>query len=272
MKQLLILLCLVVMLPIGIRAQEDHDIAASFNLNEVVVLPDGMTFEEYLVKQVLENAKPLKKRLQTLRYSVTCKLDKDLDLTQIPHRRTVTFAAKLAGYGQIVKALMEHKVFGITMAEDVLFNNGKITTSNVRMVEMKQKLTEKQVKSFLKHDGMMSANVYDMFYEKVRDKAKELKKKYRKKQETDMKYMGSYTTGGRTIYKVRLDNMQVHIADGCWQIKMLDYTEDRNKMHFEFSEVRPDLFLLTKGNARFYVDRKKWPNGYISMQMAYTYK
>ena len=73
MKQLLILLCLVVMLPIGIRAQEDHDIAASFNLNEVVVLPDGMTFEEYLVKQVLENAKPLKKRLQTLRYSVTCK-------------------------------------------------------------------------------------------------------------------------------------------------------------------------------------------------------
>jgi hypothetical protein len=137
------------MLPIGIRAQEDHDIAASLNLNEVVVLADGMTFEEYLVKQVLENAKPLKKRLQTLRYSVTCKLDKDLDLTQIPHRRTVTFAAKLAGYGQIVKALMEHKVFGITMAEDVLF---------------------------------------------------------------------------------------------------------------------------TKGNARFYVDRKKWPNGYISMQMTYTYQ
>ena len=266
MKRLVILLCLVVMLPIGIRAQEDHDIAASLNLNEVVVLADGMTFEEYLVKQVLENAKPLKKRLQTLRYSVTCKLDKDLDLTQIPHRRTVTFAAKLAGYGQIVKALMEHKVFGITMAEDVLFNKGKITTSNVRMVEMKQELTEKQVKSFLKHDGMMSANVYDMFYEKVRDKAKELKKKYRKKQETDMKYMG-----GRTIYKVRLDNMQVHIADGCWQIKMLDYTEGQNKMHFEFSEVRPGLFLLTKGNARFYVYRKKWPNGYISMQMTYTY-
>ena len=272
MKQLLILLCLVVMLPIGIRAQEDDDIAASFNLNEVVVLPDGMTFEEYLVKQVLENAKPLKKRLQTLRYSVTCKLDKDLDLTQIPHRRTVTFAAKLAGYGQIVKALMEHKVFGITMAEDVLFNKGKITTSNVRMMEMKQKLTEKQVKSFLKRDGMMSANVYDMFYEKVRDKAKELKKKYRKKQETDMKYMGSYTTGGRTIYKVRLDNMQVHIADGCWQIKMLDYTEGQNKMHFEFSEVRPNLFLLSKGNAKLYVDRKKWPNGYISMQMTYTYQ
>ena len=42
-------------------------------------------------------------------------------------------------------------------------------------------LTEKQKASFLKHDGMMSANVYDQFYKKVREKAKELKKKYRKK-------------------------------------------------------------------------------------------
>ena len=266
MNRLVILLCLAVLLPTGVRAQEEDDIAASLNLNEVVVLADGMTFEEYLVKQVLENAKPLKKRLQTLRYSVTCKLDKE------PHRRTMTFAARLAGFGPIVSALMEHKVFGITMAEDVLFHNGKITTSNVRMVEMKQKLTEKQIKAFLKHDGMMSANVFDMFYEKVRDKAKELKKQYRKKQETDMRYMGSYTMGDRTIYKVRLDNMQVHIADGCWQIKMIDYTEGQNKMHFDFSEVRPGLFLLSKGNARFYVDRKKWPNGYISMQMTYTYK
>ena len=67
MKRLILLLCLAALLPTGIRAQEDHDIAASLNLNEVVVLADGMTFEEYLVKQVLENANPLKKRLRTLR-------------------------------------------------------------------------------------------------------------------------------------------------------------------------------------------------------------
>ena len=132
MKRLIILLCLAVLLPTVAKAQDDDDIAASLNLNEVVVLADGMTFEEYLVKQVLDNARPLKKRLQTLRYAVTCKLDKDMDLTRIPHRRTVTFAARLAGFGPIVSALMEHKVFGITMAEDVLFRNGKITTSNVR--------------------------------------------------------------------------------------------------------------------------------------------
>ena len=229
MKQLILFFCFVALVPLGISAQEDHDIVASLNLKEVVILADGQTFEEYLIKQVLDHAKPLKKRVRTLSYSVTCKMEKDMDLTQIPHRRTITFAAKLAGYGQIVKALMEHKEFGITAAEDIL-------------------------------------------YEKVREKAKELKKQYRKNRETDMRYLGSYTSGGRTIFKVSIDNLQVHIVDGCWQIKMMDYIEGQNKVHLEFSEVKPDLFLLSHSNAKLYVDRKKWPNGYISMELAYKYR
>ena len=204
MKQLILFFCLVALVPLGISAQEDHDIVASLNLKEVVILADGQTFEEYLIKQVLDHAQP-------------------------PHRRTITFAAKLAGYGQIVKALMEHKEFGITAAEDIL-------------------------------------------YEKVREKAKELKKQYRKNRETDMRYLGSYTSGGRTIFKVSIDNLQVHIVDGCWQIKMMDYIEGQNKVHLEFSEVKPDLFLLSHSNAKLYVDRKKWPNGYISMELSYKYR
>jgi hypothetical protein len=38
MKRLILLFCLAALLPTGSRAQEDHDIAASLNLNEVVVL------------------------------------------------------------------------------------------------------------------------------------------------------------------------------------------------------------------------------------------
>ena len=78
--------------------------------------------------------------------------------------------------------------------------------------------------------------------------------------------------GGRTIFKVSIDNLQVHIVDGCWQIKMMDYIEGQNKVHLEFSEVKPDLFLLSHSNAKLYVDRKKWPNGYISMELAYKYR
>ncbi len=266
------LMVTVLLATLNVYAQdEDEDIAYSLNLAETVVLADGMTFEEYLLKKVLANAKPLKERVRALRYSVTCQLEKDIDLTTFPHRRTITFAARLAGYGPIVSALREHKHFGITMAEDVLYNNGRITTSNVRMVEMKQELTKKQIASFLKHDGMMSAYVYDQFYKKVREKVKELQKKSKKKKETGMKYVGSYTVGDRTFYIVKLDNMRVHIADGCWQISRIDWQEKQNNMHYEFKEVRPDLFLLSQGTAKFFVDKVKWPKGYISMKMHYTY-
>ena len=158
------------------------------------------------------------------------------------------------------------------MAEDVLFNNGRITTSNVRMVEMKQQLTQKQIAQFLKHDGMMSANVYDKFYKKVREKVKELQKKYKKKKETGMQYVGSYTAGNRTFYVVKLDNMRVHIADGCWQIARISWQEKQNNMQYEFKEIRPDLFLLSHGNAKFFVDKKKWPKGYVSMKLDYAYR
>ena len=97
-----------------------------------------------------------------------------MDLNKFPHRRTITFAARLAGYGPIVSALREHKHFGITVAEDVVFQDGKMTTSKARMVEMKQKLTDKQIASFLKHDWMLSTNMYDKFYKMVRDKVKDL--------------------------------------------------------------------------------------------------
>ena len=267
-----ILVFSVILCSLTVRAQETDAIVRTVQLPETVVLAEGMTLEEYLIKNVLDNAKPLKKRVDELDYSVRCQLEKDIDLKKIPHRRTITFVARLAGYGKIVSALMEHKHFGITMIEDISFRKGKITTSNARMLEMRQPLTQKQIKSFLKHDGMMSANVYDKFYEKVRDKAKDLQKKYRKKQQTGMKCIGTYEADNRKMYIVRLDSMEVHIADGCWQISKLSYNEGQNYMHYDFKEIRPNLYLLTDGQARFYLDKKKWPKGYISMKMYYTYK
>ena len=81
----------VLVLALNVHAQdEDEDVAYSLNLAETVVLADGTTFEEYLLKQVLANAKPLKERVRALRYSVTCQLEKDIDLTTFPHRRTIT--------------------------------------------------------------------------------------------------------------------------------------------------------------------------------------
>lgn len=267
--------CMAILMALTLQpayAQEEDTIDYSLELPETVVLSDGQTFEEYLLRQVLANAKPLKERIETLDYSVTCQLEKDIDLTKFPHRRTITFVARLAGYGQIVSALREHKHFGITMAEDIHFDRGKITTSNVRMLEMKQELTKKQIASFLRHDGMLSANVYDKFYKKVREKVKDLQKLRRKGADTGMKYFGSYTSGNRTIYVVKLENMRVDIADGCWQISRINYEEGQNSMYYEFKELRPDLFLLSHGRAKLFLNKAKWPKGYISMNVEYAYR
>ena len=46
---------LVLFVALNIKAQDDEDISYSINLPETMILADGMTFEEYLVKQVLAN-------------------------------------------------------------------------------------------------------------------------------------------------------------------------------------------------------------------------
>jgi len=139
------------------------------------------------------------------------------------------------------------------------------------MVEMKQELTQKQIDSFLKHDGMMSTNIYDKFYKKVREKVKELQKKRKKGDDTGLRYSGSYTDGKRTYYIVELDKMKVHIADGCWQISRISYVEGQNNMYYECKEIRPNVFLPSHGNAKLFLDKEKWPKGYISMIMKYNY-
>ena len=141
------------------------------------------------------------------------------------------------------------------------------------VVEMKQKLTDKQIASFLKHDWMLSTNMYDKFYKMVRDKAKDLQKMRKKKRDdVDFRYVGSYTSGNRTFYIVKLDNVRVHIADGCWQISRMSYHEGQNDMQYEFKEIKPDLFLLSHGKAKLYIDKEKWPQGFVSLKLDYDYR
>ena len=87
-----------------------------------------------------------------------------------------------------------------------------------------------------------------------------------------MEYVGSYTAGNRTFYIVKLENMRIHIAEGCWQISRISYVEGQNNMSYEFKEIRPNLFLLSRGTAKLFLDKAKWPKGFISMKMGYSYQ
>ena len=61
-------------------------------------------------------------------------------------------------------------------------------------------------------------------------------------------------------------------ADGCWQIARIIYHEGQNDMYYDFKEIRPNLFVLSHGTAKLFLDKKKWPKGYISMKMDYSYR
>lgn len=240
-------------------------------LSEMLVLPKGMTMEEYILRQVNKNIVPLRKRVPHYKVRVTCRMEKDMDLSNMPKRRTVKAAAWLLGYSKILAALVENKYLRLVMAESLTFDNGRIRGSQPKMVEMVPRLKEKQVQAFLKHDGILQANVYDGFYDKVKAKTKEMLKAKRKHDRMDIKYAGSYTLDGRTVYIVKYDNAEIHVVDGCWQILRVRYKEGRNMMYYEFREIRRNVFLPVSGYAEMHLDKESLPRGSVVMSMAYDY-
>ena len=240
-------------------------------LSEMLVLPKGMTMEEYILRQVNKNIVPLRKRVPHYRVKVTCRMEKDMDLSNMPKRRTVKAAAWLLGYSKILEALVENKYLRLVMAESLTFDNGRIRGSQPKMVEMVPRLREKQVQAFLKHDGILQANVYDGFYDKVKAKTKEMLRAKRKHDRMDIKYAGSYVLDGRTVFIVRYDNAEIHVVDGCWQILRVRYKEGRNMMYYEFREIRRNVFLPVSGYAEMHLDKESLPKGSVVMSMAYDY-
>ena len=175
------------------------------------------------------------------------------------------------GYAKILEALVENKYLRLVMAESLTFDNGRIRGSQPKMVEMVPWLREKQVQAFLKHDGILQANVYDGFYDKVKAKTKEMLRAKRKHDRMDIKYAGSYVLDGRTVFIVRYDNAEIHVVDGCWQILRVRYKEGRNMMYYEFREIRRNVFLPVSGYAEMHLDKESLPKGSVVMSMAYDY-
>lgn len=250
--------------PVGMKEE-------AVQLSEMLVLPKGMTMEEYILRQVNKNIVPLKKRVPRYQVKVTCRMEKNMDLTNMPKRRTVKAAAWVLGYSKILSALVENKYLKLVMAENLTFDNGKIRGTQPRMVEMVPRLTDKQVQSFLKHDGILKANVYDGFYEKVKKKTRDMLKAKQKHGRMDIKYAGSYTLNGRTVYIIKYDKAEIHVVDGCWQILRMRYKEGRNMMYYEFREIRRDVFLPVSGYAEMHLDKETFPKGFVVMSMAYDY-
>ena len=169
----------------------------------------------------------------------------------------------LGKYGRLRRTyLMQHR--------PVLYNSMLLNgTLHPHLLEVEQ-TAESQKQQMM--DELLKANVYDGFYDKVKEKTKEMLKAKRKHDRMDIKYAGSYVLDGRTVYIVKYDNAEIHVVDGCWQILRVRYAEGRNMMYYEFREIKRNVFLPVSGYAEMHLDKEKLPKGSVVMSVAYDYK
>lgn len=85
-------------------------------LGELVVLPGGISMEEYILQQVSTRAIALKVRITGFDAQVCFRLEKDIDLSHMPKRRTIRLAAWMMGYARIVDALVQNRYLRFAMS------------------------------------------------------------------------------------------------------------------------------------------------------------
>lgn len=241
----------------------------SIVLDEYVVLPGGMDMGQYVLKQMEKNIKPLKSRLTSYDCTVMGQLGKSIDLSTLPKRKTIRFALSLLGWGKIFDILVKYPDLEIQMAEDVTFRKGSIKSSDPRLVSIKPKVADKELKSIFRKDWFLDANTYDMFYDHVKSRIKLIKKG---DPDYALHYSGSYTENGRSIHIIKFDKTQVEVVDGTWQIRRARYKSGTRTMYFEFHELLPDVFIPITGQAQFNLDYDGFPHGTVSMSLSYNYR
>lgn len=264
------------------RQQPDFQLAEeAVELENLLVLPHGQTIEEYILRKTLAAIRPLKKRVPTFRATVRCRLEKDIDLSRMPRRRTIRFAAWVAGYAHIFDAIVDNKYLRVRLQEELTFAKGKFRGANPRLIEQQPQLTAKQQRAFLKFDALLQANVYDQFYDLIAKKAKaELKAMQaspkKRRSTADLRYAGSYQWQGHTVFIVKYDAAEVHIVDRLWQVLRMRYRDGANTMYYEFRPtVRQDTFLPVSGRIDLHLTptepEARIPAGTANLSVAYSY-
>lgn len=241
-------------------------------LGELIVLPNGLSMEEYILQQVSSSASALKEKISRFDAQVSFRLEKDIDLSHMPKRRTIRLAAWLMGYARIVDALVENKYLKLVMTEQLSFNQGKMTGSDPKLTEVVPQLPRKQAKAFLKLDKLLKANVYDDLYGRIGRQSKEQGKAAKEGEVTKLHYVGSYEHEGRTVFIVRYGEAEIHVVDGCWQILRIQYMQGDNKMYYEFRELAEGTYLPVSGFAEFHFDSEKYPQGVVVISSVYRYE
>lgn len=254
----------------------DRDVYLTFilheeaiSLAEVIILPEGMDFATYVMTQLEKHRQPLKKKMTAYDATVRASLDKQIDLSHMPHKGLVRIAARMMAWGKVFNIMTKYPDFRVEMEEDVKFRKGKITNSDVRITKIEPELNRREMKSVLQKDWFLDMNLYDKFYDEVSKKLKQLQGKNPKYK---VQYMGSYEEDDRLVFILRYGHTQVEVVDECWQIRRVLYHARTRTLNFEFQELVPGVFLPVAGRAEFRLDYDKYPKGDVRMSMGLQYR
>lgn len=255
---------------------QGRDIVANFklkeetvSLEELVILPDGMDFPTYIMKQVEKNIKPLKKRVSSYDCTTTATLTKHINLSELKKRRTIRFALLMMSWAKIFDIMVKYPDFSVQMQENIQFRNGKMNNSKLKVLKTTPKLTDREMESVMKKDWFLNKNPYDEFYDIVQKKIKELKSK---KSKYKLKYCGSYEENGKTILIVEYGRTHIEVVDGLWQIRRMRYKSGSRTISFEFHPLVPGVYLPTSGYAEYIIDYEGFPKGKVNMAMGLAYR
>lgn len=239
------------------------------SMAELIILPDGVDFAHYVMNQLIKNMKPLKQKVASYDGVVQAYMEKHIDLSKLPHKGLLRMAASLAGWGKVMKIMIEYPDFLVDMEEDVYFRKGKIKNSDLCITRIEPELNRKELKAVLRKDWFLDTNLYDQFYDEVKTKIKSLSGKKPKYQ---LRYAGSYEEDGHLIFILKYGKTQVEVVDECWQIRRMIYHANTRTINFEFHELLPGVYLPVAGRAQFRLDYDKFPHGTIDMSLGLQYR
>lgn len=150
----------------------------------------------------------------------------------------------LSGYKKVFNSMTAHPNLDVSINNHATFRNGKIYLKG-NTLAADSLLSAKEAAAFLKKKWKMGVNNFDWVYDIVRRIKKKSDALLRKGEKLDVKFTGSYSDAGRTVYKIAVGQIEIHIVEGCWQVFRYVFTEKSQRLFIQFKEIRDGMFLPT---------------------------
>lgn len=220
-------------------------------LNELFVTPTGQSIERFILDQTVSKAKPLSKVVRYFdltKRTVSEQRGESLKPLFDPYMKPLNIFLGMFGFRNAFHYMLDNPNSKIEFLLQASFSKGKLKVEETGMGDCNPVPDKEQEKSFLKLISRFGQRIgYDETYEilsKLRKEVQKTEKKSPKELSEILRYLGKYEEDGHTIHILGIKKGEIHIVDGCWQVRrFLTKEENRTTSIIEFCEIRKGIFL-----------------------------